>query len=332
MPTEDRFTGCLIGQCVGDACGFIVEGAPPEECRQYIETVLQPGNVEGQRRGPYRYGQYSDDSQLARELLESYVACKRFEPSDYASRIAAIFREERIVGLGFATLEAAQRLIAGVDWEEAGTRPPSAGNGSAMRAAPVGLFFYDDPERLIEVAHDQSRITHQDRRCSAGSIAIAGAVAQVLRDATMDPVGFSLQLADWIRPFDSIMADALLQMPKWLELSPDKAVKLIAKTGLSRDYSDCWQGISPFVTGSVLWSLYSALSSPDDYLGSIEIAIAAGGDVDTTAAMTGAISGARLGLGSIPEWLSKHLTDRGTWERQDLIDLARRCYAIKHQK
>ncbi|WP_082218394.1 ADP-ribosylglycohydrolase family protein [Kamptonema formosum] len=54
-------------------------------------------------RFPYPFGQYTDDSQLARELLESYLACGRFDPSDYARRIAAIFAENRIVGRGRAT-------------------------------------------------------------------------------------------------------------------------------------------------------------------------------------------------------------------------------------
>jgi len=332
IAAENQFTGCLVGQCVGDACGFIVEGAPPDACREYVDAVLRAGNLEGRQRGGFRFGQYSDDSQLARELLESYASCRHFDPADYAGRIAAIFKEERIVGHGRATLESAKRLMAGTHWEKSGAPPPSAGNGSAMRAAPIGLLFYDDPEGMIKAAHDQGRITHQDRRCSAGAIAIAGAVTLILRDEICETGRFSIQLSDWVRPFDAIFADALQQMPKWIELPPDKAVRLIARVGLSREYSDCWQGISPFVTGSVLWSLYAFLASPDDYLQSIETAIAVGGDVDTTAAMTGAISGARVGLEGIPESLSKHLTDRNTWSYHNLQDLARTCYSVKHSK
>jgi len=72
----------------------------------------------------YTFGQYTDDSQLARELPQSYVELGRFDPSDYATRIAAIFREGRIFGQGIATDEAGTRLIDGVDWQEAGTEPP----------------------------------------------------------------------------------------------------------------------------------------------------------------------------------------------------------------
>ncbi len=108
LPMKERFEGCLIGQCVGDALGFVVEGHPPGVCREYIEETLSEGHPRDRRRGRYAFGQYSDDSQLARELMQSYAACGRFDPEDYARRVAAIFSEGRIVGRGRATEEAAQ--------------------------------------------------------------------------------------------------------------------------------------------------------------------------------------------------------------------------------
>ncbi len=44
-------------------------------------------------RGRFPFGQYTDDSQLARELLQSVVACCRFDASDYAAGIEALFAE-----------------------------------------------------------------------------------------------------------------------------------------------------------------------------------------------------------------------------------------------
>jgi ADP-ribosylglycohydrolase len=75
----------------------VVEGYPPEVCREYIEVTLSEGHPRDRRRGRYAFGQYSDDSQLARELMQSYAACGRFDPEDYARRVAAIFSEGRIV-------------------------------------------------------------------------------------------------------------------------------------------------------------------------------------------------------------------------------------------
>jgi ADP-ribosylglycohydrolase len=92
---------------------------------------------------------------------------------------------------------------------------------------------------------------------------------------------------------------------------------------------DPWVGISPFVTGSVLWSLYSFLRTPEDYWETICTAITPGGDVDTTAAMAGAISGAHLGLEAIPSDLAHRLTDQGAWGYPELAVLADQCYELK---
>jgi ADP-ribosylglycohydrolase len=55
-----------------------------------------------------------------------------------------------------------------------------------------------------------------------------------------------------------------------------------------------------------------------------------GGDVDTTAAMAGAIAGARNGLGAIPAALIEPLNDRGQWRSEALIGLARRFWRLKN--
>ena len=188
-------------------------------------------------------------------------------------------------------------------------------------------MFFDEPEELIRVAHDQGRITHHDRRCSAGAVAIAGAVALAIQ-STSDTKAFLSQLSEWAGKIEHSVADAIQQLTEWISLAQEEAVTFISKAG-SPDYSDRWQGISPFVTSSVLWSLYSFLTSPEDYWETICTAIAVGGDVDTTAAMAGAVSGAYLGLEAIPSGLSQRLTDRGTWGYDELVELADKCYNLK---
>ena len=322
---KDRFAGGLIGQCLGDALGLPVEGMPPHVCREYVDRVLRPQRIPRTGRGPFPFGQYSDDSQLARELMQSYAACSRFDPQDYADGIAAVFRENRIVGRGRATEAAAHRLIQGVPWDRSGEPPPSAGNGSAMRAGPVGLLFFDNPRCLVQTAIDQGRITHQDPRCSAGAVAIAGAVSIALQSEAIDTSHVIAQLADWARPIEPELAWYLEQLEDWLALSPDEAVQPISEAGMSHGHTDLWRGISPFVIGSVLWSLYSFLRTPSDYWETICTAIAVGGDVDTTAAMAGAISGAHLGLTALPPPFTECLTDQGTWALTQLTELAHRC-------
>jgi ADP-ribosylglycohydrolase len=330
QPYEAQFVGCLIGQCLGDALGFVVEGYPASHCRRYVRDWLEAGRAGEIGRPPFPFGQYTDDSQLARELLQSYLARGGFEPADYAARIGAIFKEGRVVGRGHATEAAALRLAGGVPWHQAGTPSPSAGNGSAMRAGPVGLLFHDDLEALAEAAHDQGRATHGDPRCSAGAAVIAGAVALALKDRPLDRRALLVELQTLARRFEDDLADGLGRMESWLSGSRSEAARQIARAGLRPgDPDDGWDGISPFVVPSVLWALYAFLSSPEDYWATLCTAIEVGGDVDTTAAMAGAISGAYNGVEAIPLPLAHRLNDRGTWHHQELMDLAVACHGAK---
>jgi ADP-ribosylglycohydrolase len=334
VPDKDNFSGCLIGQCLGDALGFVVEGYSPAACKRYIADFVRTDRVDEFGRFPFPFGQYSDDSQLARELMQSYAALGRFDPADFADRIKMTFVEKRIIAFGYTTKEAVKRLCQGASWEESGAPPPAAGNGSAMRTAPVGLFFFDNTELLVRAAHDQGRITHRDPRSSAGSVVISGAVAMALQGTKIDADRFIWDLADRAGELSPVFSSELKRLPDWLSLPPEEAAAVISNAGFDPEYvdDDEWRGMSGFVVSSVLWSLYSFLRSPDNYLETICTAISAGGDTDTTAAMAGAISGAYLGISSIPSNMTKHLTDRKTWGLEQLVELAHKCCEIKMQK
>lgn len=325
---EDRFVGCLLGQCLGDALGFPVEGQSQGSCTGYVAEVLRTDRLGTVGRGEFPFGQYTDDSQLARELLASLVQHRGWRPEDYAARIAAIFEEDRIVGRGKSTMRAAGRLGRGAAWTDSGEPAPNAGNGTAMRAAPVGLVFGRDPATLAKVAHEQGFMTHRDPRCSAGSIAIATAVACALEDL-VDAPSLCARLADAMSAHDAPFADEVRRLPELVGLAPSEAAAEIRRAGAIHGFADDWPGISPFVVPSVLFSLYAFLRTPGDYWEAVCTAIAVGGDVDTTAAMTGAIAGAHVGRGALPDALVARLGDRGTWGEAELTALAREACALR---
>lgn len=325
-PRVDRFAGSLVGQALGDALGFVVEGQGAEACAAHVRAVVRPQRTAGWARPPHATGQYSDDTQLARELALSLVDRGGFEAADYARRIAAMFVEQRIVGHGPSTEAAARRLAQGVPWHAAGTPGPVAGNGGAMRVAPLALVYADDAMRLHAMAHEQARITHADPRCGAGAVVIAGAVVAALKGRLHDAPALCGPLADAVQRHDPVLARALRTLPAWLEDDPADAAVAIASTGV--DGAEGRFGIAPHVTPSVLWALYAALRHPGDYVEAIAIAIEPGGDVDTTAAMTGAIVGAAVGLQGLPRALAATVHDRGGAGFDALCDLARGLEAL----
>ncbi len=325
----DHLSGSLLGLCLGDALGAAVEGHPPEDARRYVNEELKHSlrRALPRGRGSSPFGQYTDDSQLARELLISLTECPGFDPADFASRVASLVRDGRLVGGGPGTLSTAERLLGGVPWEEAAVPPPYAGNGCAMRVGPIGVLYAADSGRMIETAVRQSRVTHQEPRCAAGAVAIAGATALASRRESIDSAGFLDQLAEWTEPIAPGFGLALKQVGGWLTLPPAAVSAAAVTAGLEPPSAETrWEGgISPFVTASVGAALYAFLRSPDDYWETVCTAISIGGDTDTLAAMAGSISGARLGLDAIPQSLMRALNDQGTWGFDELISLATTC-------
>ena len=319
-PSTDQRAGCLLGLALGDALGFVVEAQPAAVAVAYVRDDLGAGRAGSRSHPAFPFGQYSDDTQLARELLLSIRDQGRFDPAAFGSRIAALFTSGLDVGAGRGSRTAALRIATGVPWTEAGEPAPYAGNGSTMRAAPLGLI-YDQPE-LIRVAVEQSRVTHQDVRCAAGATALAGAAALAARGGDVDPAAWLNQLASWVGQVHGPMADALSLVADWVSLDPSAAACRLAAERLDPVHSDVALGVSSHVLPSTLWALYAFLRNPDSYWDTISTAIAVGGDTDTLAAMAGALAGARLGAAALPTELVRRVNDRGRWGAAELADLA----------
>ena len=305
----------MLGQCLGDALGFPVEGYVADVCRQYVTGVLRRGKGGTVGRPPFPFGQYTDDSRLAREILVSYRERGRFDPADCASGIAPLLAGGGMTGRGRAT-------------EEAAAAEAPAGKSSALGAEAIGLLFWDDPGELVRAARDQGRITHRDSRSPGGAVAVAGAVALALRGET-ERRSFLSRISEWSGSVDATMGEAVGSLEEWVDLPPGDAVARIRGLGLEGAGEKQWRGISASIVASVLWSLYAFLRAPDDYWEAVCLAISAGGDVDTMAATAGAVSGARLGIEALPRELTGRLTDRGTWGCRELRLLAEDCYRLK---
>lgn len=316
---RDRFRGCLVGQALGDACGFPLEGMPPARCREQAAKAVA-GKLERSEAG-FAFGQYTDDTQMAVAIARSLSEKQAADPADVAQRFAELWSEGRIVGQGYACRQAVMAIIDGVPWDRAGAPEGRAGNGTAMRTAPVGLFFHKDPEALFTAADQIARITHRDLRSRAGAVAVSMAVAHLVSGGEPTPQALLEPAAAMTSRLHQDFADFLLQLGSHLDEPEEDAVSWFTTAGFSDGGTDGWEGITPYVIPTVLGSFYSFLKHPMEYTTAIRFAIACGGDVDTTAAITGALSGTHLGLKALPD-LAKKVTDRGRNNYNDLIILA----------
>ena len=128
----------------------------------------------------------ADGTELSLALLRSLVARRRFELSDVAQGYLRWYQgnPRRIGALTRAALDnlragEAPEQSGALAWEDSGRA--AAGNGSLKRSAALGLLHVRNLDGLGEAAAANSRITHSDPRSVGGCIALATAVALLVR-------------------------------------------------------------------------------------------------------------------------------------------------------
>lgn len=318
-----RFRGTLLGLAVGDALGFPFEGSSPH----YMEALGDDltASFQRHRSGYFPAGQYSDDTQLTIATVQALLEVGDVDGERIAATFLPLWRENRIIGRGAGCTEAMQRLASGAaDWQSCGCEEGRAGNGAAMRAAPIGLWDFDDGETLLRHVELVSRITHNDARAIAGAAAVAAAVAYNLthREVILGELLDAVQEA--VGAFHDPLAAALGRLPTLLSRRRARAIEDILSTDREDTARESREGVSGFVVPTVLLAFYGFLRHPNDYAGAVRECLLAGGDVDTTASICGALSGSHLGERGVPPALLSTLVDRAL-----IQGLADRLY---HQK
>lgn len=305
---EDRFVGCLLGLAVGDALGGCFEGQTAE----YI-AGRYPTSAALLARPPGDSLNYTDDTQMAIGVAEALVEDGLIVEPTLCRIFAANYVPSR--GYGWGARAVLQAMEEGRDYRAiAQTHFPggSYGNGAAMRVAPVGLFFHEDPDKVVYQAELSALPTHVHPLGIEGAQLLAVAVAHCARTDTFDRLAFFEELRSRCR-------------------SDEFRVKL-ERAATARDATDLaalGNGIEALE--SVVTAITCFALSPDDYLTAIGRAILLGGDTDTIAAMTGALAGAYLGAGAIPQEFVALLEDHPEMKgRSYLTELGRRLFKARH--
>lgn len=276
------------------------------------------------RAGELRYplGQYTDDTQLTMAIARSLVACGDVDGAAIAGEFVELWRSGEIVGAGPVADRAVRRLMEGVRWDEAAEPDDLPLNGAAMRIAPVGLWDIGRPEQLVDDVSIASIVTHRHPLAIDAAIAIATAVMKAATVSMADMGGFLREVSRSIESRSPEFARSIRELEQWLGLAEDAALEAIANTVGRREASGF--GIPALAVPTVLAALYAFLKSPGDYVGTIDISLRIGGDVDTIAAIAGGISGAHNGIGAIPVRLVA-----GVKDSQEILDLGSRLFALR---
>jgi poly(ADP-ribose) glycohydrolase ARH3 len=299
----ERFTGCLLGHAVGDALGAPFEGLPSDV------VYREFGPIRRVLANPPFDLIYTDDTEMTISVAEELVERGEVDPAALAARFAEQYDPGRCYGPGARRILEAVR--EGGDWQAlAATIFPggSLGNGAAMRVAPVALRFHADPPRLHEQARLASLPTHTHPVGIEGAQLLAAAIAHVVTRPKFDHREFYAEL-------------------RGLATTDDFNYALKIAEQLTVDDTLGTLGHSLEAHRSVPTAIACFALHPHSYEEAICRAISLGGDTDTLAAMTGAISGAHLGTAAIPGHLVGRL-ENGRRGRDHIVDLARRLHAL----
>jgi ADP-ribosyl-[dinitrogen reductase] hydrolase len=331
VPTPlDRVRGSFLGLAIGDALGAPLEGLSPQQIRVHYQVVTDyVDGMKAWKKKPFRWrlpGLYTDDTQQALALTDVLLGAGEIDLDRLTEVYLSLASPDlghagahRGVGKSFRSVLA--DLKRGVSPRETGQA--SVGIGAAMRIAPVGLYFADDPDALFDAVMTASLMTHRDVRSLSGAMAVAFGVARLLNleDARPDP-SFIFRLAGDVAKAEERIAvefagsvnsleshgkslsAAIAHVESLLELPRDRAIAALLEQANRHGPDSCvrraTQGFPPSCIPTCLYLLLTTESIEEALIDVVNL----GGDADSAGAILGSFAGAVFGKSTIPNrWL-----------------------------
>ncbi|MEW2131637.1 ADP-ribosylglycohydrolase family protein [Streptomyces sp. NPDC005435] len=284
-----RALASLRGLAVGDALGS-----------QFFVPVNYP--LLGRRELPEGLWQWTDDTEMACSVVSVLAAHDRVHQDALAHSFAHHHDFDR--GYGPAVNRLLRLVREGGDWRELAARlfqgQGSWGNGAAMRIAPLGAWYADDPEQATHQAEISAYPTHQHREAVAGAMAVAAAAALA---ASPDGPPAPEALLDGVIALvpRSAVAAGLRRARDMLDYEDAATVAAVLGCGRRTSAHD-----------TVPFALWSAARALTDFEQAFWTTAQAGGDVDTTCAIVGGVLAAGM-AGAPPRAWSERTEELPAW-------------------
>ena len=287
---KSKYVGCMLGAAIGDAIGKQNEGLKREDILKNGFIIDYGKAVDGTPGDKLRPGDYTDDTEQMLVLAGSLIDNNGLDVIDFSKRLAkwgadALKDPIRKSFVGPTSAHAIERLNSGVSWKESGGDFPSC--GSAMRVAPVGLF-YDELDDVEANAAISSMPTHSNKISIAGAIAVAIAVRCALDEKGCADI--ISQTCTRTSKYDAGLAKKIQLSFEMRNNDPEEVFSRLGTSYLAIDTVPC-----------AFYCFTRHFENPESAI--IE-AVNAGGDTDSIACITGALCGALQGSDSFPErWI-----------------------------
>ena len=270
----DRILACLFGGALGDAIGAQWEGSQPATSFDVPDALS-----------------ITDDTQFTLATCASISRAGRPAPDLIAEEFVDWFRGRRFTRMGASTLKAMVELDAGGHWASVGcTGERAAGNGAAMRIAP--LAFCVDPTDITSrtLIKDICNITHRHDEAYLGALALVLTIRHSAQTGEL-----SVDVFDWLC---GQLPDSRVR---------DRIAALATSQPTVSQYAKKY-GSSGFVVDSVPMAILAAVKA-SNFLDMMQVIAGCGGDTDTIGSMFGQIWGARIGTSGLPLDLIDRIDD-----------------------
>ncbi|GAB2908186.1 ADP-ribosylglycohydrolase family protein [Rhodococcus aerolatus] len=275
----DRAAGALLGSAAGDALGAGYEFTHPDPGT----TIDMIGG------GPFGFapGEWTDDTSMAVAVARVVADGQDLRTPAALDAVAAGFDEwyaggpKDIGNQTRAVLSQRPGSAAAMTAAAAGITGRTGGNGSLMRTAAVGLGYLEGSEdACADAAAAVSLLTHADERATQACRMWSVAVRHAVLTATFDGVRGYLAT----RPDEDAHWGPLLDT---------------AEQGEPADFAN--NGWVVHALQTAWWAITRAdAAGPEHLQAALELCVRAGHDTDTTAAIAGALLGARWGASAVP--------------------------------
>lgn len=275
MNEEDKIIGCIVGGAIGDCLGR------PYENQKGVKV----------KEGKW---EITDDTQMTLATCEAITKSRKVDPEIIAKTFVQWHRREPFKGLGASTYKALLELSQGGHWALVGRKGEmAAGNGAAMRIAPLAFCLDVDEQQTKIIIRDVSRITHHNEEAYVGALAVAIAIRYAWKKTLTLDNSLVPTLIDKLP--DSSIRDRLVGFSK---LDNNFSISEVAKR----------YGSSGYVVETIPLVIYSL--NYFQKLGFqllLQELITLGGDSDTIASITGQIIGSFIGFNALPKDLVSSL-------------------------
>ncbi|MBT2407344.1 MULTISPECIES: ADP-ribosylglycohydrolase family protein [unclassified Streptomyces] len=279
-----RAMSSLRGLALGDALGS-----------QYFVPVNYPLLKRRELPAGTEPWQWTDDTEMACSVVAVLAEHGRIDQDALAASFAHHHDFDR--GYGPAVNRMLRLVREGEDWRtlaaELFNGQGSWGNGAAMRIAPLGAWYADDPEQATHQAEISAYTTHQHREAVCGAMAVAAATALAAAPAGPPKASDLLDGVIALVPRSAVGA-GLRRARDMLDYGDATTVAAVLGCGRRTSAHD-----------TVPFALWSAARALDDYERAFWTTAQVGGDVDTNCAIVGGVLGAR-GDEVLPQaWLAR---------------------------